>query len=195
MDIIISACGLLVLLPIMVVIEIIIRIDSKGNGVFKQKRLGKNQKEFIVYKFRTMVQNAYHIGGATSFDGDPRITKVGAFLRKTSFDEIPQLLNIIKGDMSIIGPRPILEEEFEPYRGNDFYEKRYDVLPGLFCTVDIDYRAVASRETQFEMDAKYVEEMSFKLDIMIFFKTLIAVLKRKNVYREMHVSDKEKVCK
>jgi lipopolysaccharide/colanic/teichoic acid biosynthesis glycosyltransferase len=182
LSILISIFGLLVLFPIIIIIYIIIRIDSKGSPIFKQRRLGKNQKEFTVYKFRTMVQNAYQIGGPNSYDGDPRITKVGAFLRKTSLDETPQLINILKGEMSIIGPRPILQEEFEPYLSNDYYSRRYDVLPGLFCTVDVDFRATATRDIQFQMDANYVEEMSMKLDCMIFFKTFISVIKRKNVY-------------
>ncbi len=184
LSIIISLCGLVLLFPWMIIIAIIIRADSKGIAIFKQIRLGKNQKEFTVYKFRTMVENAYQIGGANSYDGDPRITKVGSLLRKTSLDEIPQLINILKGEMCIIGPRPILQEEFVPYKSNTIYVKRYDVRPGLFCTVDMDYRAIASRELQFEMDAQYVENMSLKLDSIVFFKTFSAVLRQKNVYKE-----------
>lgn len=183
LSIIISFCGLTLLFPWMVIIAVAIRVDSKGNAIFKQTRLGRNQKQFTVYKFRTMVENAYQIGGAISFEGDPRITKVGAFLRKTSLDEIPQLVNILKGEMCIIGPRPILQDEFEPYNSNTLYVQRYDVRPGLFCTVDVKYRAIASRELQLEMDVQYVNNMSLKLDIMIFFKTFLTVLKQKNVYK------------
>jgi lipopolysaccharide/colanic/teichoic acid biosynthesis glycosyltransferase len=185
-SVIISAFGLVILFPLMLIITIIIRIESKGSPVFKQKRIGRNQIEFTIYKFRTMIDNAYFIGGASSYDGDPRITKVGAFLRKTSLDETLQLINILKGEMNIIGPRPILKEEFEPYKGNAIYIKRFDVSPGLFCTVDVIYRATASREIQFEMDAKYVDDCSLILDIEIFLKTLITVLKRKNVYKEFN---------
>ncbi|NBK97807.1 MAG: sugar transferase [Erysipelotrichia bacterium] len=184
LSIIISFFGLVLLFPFMIILAIMIKLDSKGEAVFKQKRLGRNQTEFTIYKFRTMVENAYNLGGANSYEGDPRITKVGAFLRRTSLDEIPQLINILKGEMSVIGPRPILKEEFEPYKSNAYYVKRYDVRPGLFCTVDVDYRAVAPRELQFEMDVEYVENMSMKLDFVIFFKTFITVIKRKNVYRQ-----------
>lgn len=184
MSFILSFIGLTVLLPFMIIISLIVRLDSKGKAIFKQKRLGKNQREFTIYKFRTMIEDAYQIGGANSYEGDPRITKVGAFLRKTSLDEIPQIINVIKGEMSLIGPRPILKEEFEPYKSNKNYAKRYDVRPGMFCTVDVDYRAVATRELQFEMDVEYVEKMSIKLDMVVFFKILITVMKRKNIYSQ-----------
>jgi lipopolysaccharide/colanic/teichoic acid biosynthesis glycosyltransferase len=183
LSIIISLLGLLFLFPLIIIICFIIKIDSNGDVIFKQKRLGRNQREFTVYKFRTMVENAYQIAGTNSYDGDPRITRVGAFLRKTSLDEIPQLINILKGEMSIIGPRPILMEEFKPYKLNKNYVKRYSVRPGLFCTVDVEYRATASRELQFEMDEKYVDNLSFKLDIIVFFRTFITVIKRKNIYK------------
>jgi len=135
-----------------------------------------------------MVENAYQIGGIDSYDGDSRITKVGAFLRKTSMDELPQLINILKGDMSIIGPRPILKEEFEPYKSNEYYLSRYNIRPGLFCTIDVDYRATASRELQFTMDADYVDNVSFKLDAIVFLKTFMTVAKRENVYKKKHNS-------
>lgn len=183
LSIIISFLGLVILFPLMIIIAVIIRLDSKGKAIFKQKRLGRNQKEFTIYKFRTMIEDAYKIGGANSYEGDSRITKVGAFLRKTSLDEIPQLINILKGEMSIIGPRPILKEEFETYKSNEYYTKRFDVRPGMFCTVDVDYRAVATRELQFEMDAEYVDNISIKLDVVVFFKTFITVIQQKNVYR------------
>ncbi len=191
LDVIISFSGLVVLLPFMILIALAIKIDSKGEVIFKQKRLGANKKEFIVYKFRTMITDAYQIGGANSYDGDPRITKVGTFLRKTSLDETPQLLNILKGEMSIIGPRPILKEEFEPYKSNSIYEKRYNVRPGLFCTVDVDYRANAPRELQLEMDAEYIENLSFMLDIRVFLKTFITVIKLKNVYKKVEEGSAE----
>jgi lipopolysaccharide/colanic/teichoic acid biosynthesis glycosyltransferase len=185
LSILVSLCGLIILFPLMILIAIIIKLDSSGKALYKQRRLGKNQEIFTVYKFRTMVVDAYQIGGANSYDGDPRITRVGAILRKTSLDELPQLINILKGEMSIIGPRPILQEEFEPYKTNKIFTKRYLLRPGLFCTVDVDYRAIASREMQFQMDADYFDNMSFKLDVVIFLKTFISVIKRKNVYKSI----------
>ena len=182
-DVTVSFLGILFLILPMLVISLLIKLDSKGTVFFK-KRLGKNRKVFTIYKFRTMVPNAYEMGGTNTYENDPRITKVGAFLRKTSLDEVPQLFNILKGEMSIIGPRPILPEEFEGYEDNEVYLRRYDVLPGLFCSVDLDYRASASRVMQFEMDAVYTEEMSFILDTKLFFGVVKTVVTGSNVYKK-----------
>ncbi len=168
----------------MLIIAIAIKLDSKGPIVFRQKRLGKRQKIFTIYKFRTMVDHAYEIGGVATRSDDARITKVGAFLRRTSLDELPQMINILKGDMAIIGPRPILPEEFEEYQENKEYYKRYEVLPGMFCTVDVKYRSSSDRDLQFKMDAEYVDRLSFGLDFSTFLRIIIPVVKGKNVYRQ-----------
>ena len=183
-DITLSILGLLVMAIPMLIIAIIIRCDSPGPALFKQKRLGKNQKEFTVYKFRTMCDHAFEKGGVASSEQDVRITKIGKLLRKTSLDEIPQMINIIKGEMAIIGPRPILSFEFDDYKDNSRYAHRYDARPGMFCTVDLDLRATASREQQFEMDAEYVDKMSFGLDFKVFFGIIKTVVLGKNVYKE-----------
>lgn len=183
-DIILSVIGLIVCCVPMLIIAIIIKCESKGPALFKQKRLGKNQNVFTVYKFRTMCDHAFEKGGVASSESDSRITKVGKFLRKTSLDEIPQMINIIKGEMAIIGPRPILPFEFEEYKDNARYAHRYDAKPGMFCTVDIDLRATATREQQFEMDADYVDKMSFCLDFKVFFGIIKTVVLGKNVYKE-----------
>ena len=182
--IILSICGLIVLVIPMLIIAIAIKAESKGPALFKQRRLGRGQKEFTVFKFRTMCDHAFEKGGVASSESDNRITKVGKFLRKTSLDEFPQMFNILKGDMSIIGPRPILDFEFVPYKDNARYAHRYDVRPGMFCTVDIDLRAIATREQQFEMDAEYVDKMSFGLDFKVFFVIIKTVVLGKNVYKE-----------
>ena len=179
-----SLLGLLFAGIPMLIIALIIKLDSKGPAIFKQQRLGKDQKVFTIYKFRTMVDRAYEIGGIASRSDDPRITKVGAFLRRTSMDELPQMLNILKGDMALIGPRPILPVEFEPYQDNALYRKRCDVLPGLFCSVDVDLRAAADRDTQFQMDAEYAQSISFAQDVKLFFQVVKTVVAGKNVYRE-----------
>ena len=168
----------------MIVIGIAIRCDSKGPVLFRQQRLGKNQHLFTIYKFRTMCDHAFEKGGVASSASDRRITKVGKFLRKTSLDEIPQMINILKGEMAIIGPRPILPFEFEEYKDNARYAHRYDAKPGMFCTVDIELRATATREQQFEMDADYVDKMSFGLDFKVFFGIIKTVVIGKNVYKE-----------
>lgn len=183
-DITLSVIGLIVCCIPMLIIAIAIKCESKGPALFKQERLGKNQKVFTVYKFRTMCDHAFEKGGVASSESDSRITKVGKFLRKTSLDEIPQMINIIKGEMAIIGPRPILPFEFEEYKDNARYAHRYDAKPGMFCTVDIDLRATATREQQFEMDAEYVDKMSFGLDFKVFFGIIKTVVLGKNVYKE-----------
>ena len=183
-DISLSVIGLIVCCIPMLIIAIVIKCESKGPALFKQKRLGKNQKVFTVYKFRTMCDHAFEKGGVASSEHDSRITKVGKILRKTSLDEIPQMINIIKGEMAIIGPRPILPFEFEEYKENARYAHRYDAKPGMFCTVDIDLRATATREQQFEMDAEYVDKMSFGLDFKVFFGIIKTVVLGKNVYKE-----------
>lgn len=186
-DFIIALLGIIILAIPMLIIAILIHFDSKGPVIFRQERLGKNRRVFTIYKFRTMVNNAYEIGGIANSASDSRITKVGAILRRTSLDELPQMFNILKGDMAIIGPRPILPVEFAEFEGHEKYheyDKRHDVLPGLFCTVDIDYRASASRELQFEMDLEYIKNISFINDIKYCFQIVGTVVSGKNVYRE-----------
>lgn len=183
-SVILVLVGLTVSIIPMIVIAIAIKCDSKGPALFKQKRLGKNMKPFMCYKFRTMCQGAFEKGGIASSESDSRITKVGAILRRTSLDELPQMFNILNGTMAIIGPRPILDFEFEPYRDDKRYAHRYDALPGMFCTVDLDLRATADRETQFDLDAKYVDDMSLALDVRTFFGIIKTVVLGKNVYKD-----------
>lgn len=183
-SIVLAVIGLSVSAIPMCIIAIIIHCDSKGPVLFKQVRLGKDMKPFICYKFRTMCHGAFEKGGIASSESDIRITKVGAVLRRTSLDELPQMFNILNGTMSIIGPRPILDFEFEPYKDNHIFCKRYDVLPGMFCTVDLELRATADRETQFKMDADYVDNMSLSLDVKTFFGIISTVVLGKNVYKD-----------
>lgn len=183
-DSILAICGLLVCSIPMMIIAIFIKLDSKGPVLFRQIRMGKGYKPITVYKFRTMCDHAYEMGGVATSASDSRITKVGAFLRRTSLDELPQMFNILNGTMAIIGPRPILDWEFEEYRDkNPRYIKRYDVRPGMFCTVDVLDRA-ALRNVQFEMDADYAENLSFALDFKTFFGIIMPVLSQKGVYKD-----------
>lgn len=183
-DCTLSILGLIVCFIPMLIIAIAIKVDSKGPVFFRQRRLGKNMKPFTVMKFRTMCDHAYEMGGIAKSSNDARITKVGAFLRRTSLDELPQMFNILYGTMAIIGPRPILDWEFEPYKDNKEYCKRYDVKAGMFCTVDVDYRASADRDLQFKMDAEYADNISFALDTKTFFSIIKTVIKGDNVYVE-----------
>ena len=182
-DTCLALCGLVVCCVPMVIIAVAIKLDSKGPVLFKQVRLGRGMKPITVFKFRTMCDHAYEMGGIATSASDSRITKVGAFLRRTSLDELPQMFNILNGSMAIIGPRPILDWEFEEYKDNKRFCKRYDALPGMFCTVDLWNRA-ALREDQFEMDAEYVDKMSFALDLKTFFGVIAPVLKGSHVYRD-----------
>lgn len=183
-DCCLSIIGLIVFCIPMLIIGIVIKLESKGPVFFRQERLGKGMKPFKIFKFRTMCDHAYEMGGIANRSDDPRITKVGAFLRRTSLDEIPQMFNILNGTMAIIGPRPVLDWEFEPYRDNPYYIRRYEVLPGMFCTIDIKYRASSDRDLQFKMDVEYINSMSFWNDIKCFSQIIAPVVSGKNVYRE-----------
>lgn len=189
LDFFFSLLGLLILAIPMLIIALIIRCDSKGPAIFKQERIGKNKKPFTIFKFRTMCNHAYEKGGVASSESDARITRVGKFLRKTSIDEFPQMINILFGQMSIIGPRPVLDWEYNEFAKSEF-EPRFKVRPGMFCTVDLDFRASASRELQFQMDAEYANNVKFRTDFKTFFGIIKTVLTGKNVYKEETKDDK-----
>ena len=186
LDVLLSTIGLVVLSPVFLLIAI--KTGSKGTVFFKHKRIGKSGKEMYIYKFRTMVENAEDLikqftpeqmeEFKTNFklENDPRITKIGKFLRKTSLDELPQLLNIIKGDLSIIGPRPVVTEELQKYGVN--MEKFLSVTPGLTGYWAANGRSTTTYEQRMEMELYYVDNISFKLDLKIFFKTILSVIKK-----------------
>ena len=179
-----SVIGLIVAGIPMIIIAIAIKLDSKGPVLFRQVRLGKGMKPFTIFKFRTMCDHAYEMGGIANRSDDPRITKVGAFLRRTSLDELPQMFNILNGTMTIIGPRPILDWEFEPYKDKGDYIRRYEATPGMFSAVDVKYRASSDRDLQFKMDVEYIDNLSFWNDLKMLFAIIIPVITGKDVYRE-----------
>lgn len=187
-DIFLCTCGLIVCCIPMLIIALAIKLDSKGPVIYKQERLGKDKKNFTILKFRTMYNHVYEMSDTVVRSDDIRITRVGSVLRRRSLDELPQMINIIYGNMSIIGPRPILPIEFEEYKNEELYNKRFKVLPGMFCTVDVKHRN-ASRDLQFRMDARYVERISLWLDIKTFLAVIIPVIQGKNVYRDEISSD------
>lgn len=186
-DVIGSLIGIILLSPIYIIIAILIKFDSPGKIVFGHTRKGKGGKDIKVYKFRTMYSNANEIFESFTseqkeeyyknfkLDNDPRVTKLGGFLRKTSLDELPQLFNILKGDMTIIGPRPIVEKEISKY-GNKA-EKLFSVVPGLAGYWQANGRSDTTYEERVEMDMYYIDNMSFYLDVKILFQTAISVLK------------------
>lgn len=190
-DIIISLIGLIILLPIFLIIVIAIKLDSKGPAIFTQDRIGLNGKLFKFYKFRSMVIDADKVlfemlekdteiareyKKNKKLENDPRITRVGKFIRKFSIDELPQLLNVLKGDMSLIGNRPYLPREMEDM-GN-YYEKIITSKPGLTGLWQVSGRNDITFKERLKIESKYSEIMSIGLDVQIFFKTFKAVFGR-----------------
>ena len=184
LDLFLSFIALVILVPILIIVAIIIKMESTGPVIFKQDRLGKNGKIFVIYKFRTMVDNAVQFGaGLNTYDGDPRITKVGRLLRKTSMDELPQIINIIKGDMSLIGPRPPYPSKPRKYEEYDEVQKRrFSVLPGMTGLAQVKIRSSAGWDDRIKLDVHYVDNLSFWLDVKIFFQTIKCILSTENIY-------------
>lgn len=185
-DLIGSLVGLLILSPFFILIIVIIRLNSKGKAIFKQIRLGKNGKHFKIYKFRTMVNNAENIGdGIKLTKNDSRITGVGRFLRKFSIDELPQLFNILIGNMSFVGPRPLLIDH--PKSINEYSDKelkRFDMKPGITGLAQVSGRGKISWEEKFAFDYNYIEKFNLFFDLYILFKTIGVVLFPKNLYKD-----------
>lgn len=181
-DLVIGLAGTILLSPIFLVTAICIKIDSPGKVFFLQERLGKNGRAFKIIKFRSMCENAEHMGsGVYSGKGDMRVTKVGRFIRATSIDELPQLVNLIRGDMSLIGPRPPLTYHpwpVEKYTKEQFH--MFDVRPGITGWAQIHGRKAVEWNKRIELNVWYVRHMSFLLDIKIFFMTIIKVLKNED---------------
>ena len=188
-DIVASFTGLILLSPLILIVSMLIKLESKGEVIFKQKRVGLNGKEFYMYKFRSMVINAEELkaelesqnemsGPMFKMKDDPRITKIGKFIRKTSIDELPQLINVIKGDMSLVGPRPSLPKEVEEFE--TWMRERLEVKPGLTCIWQVSGRNNIDFEDWMKLDIKYVRERSFKLDIKLILKTVLVLFGDKN---------------
>ena len=186
-DIVFSLLALILLAPLALLISLAIVLDSPGDGaIFRQRRVGRDGKLFWLYKFRTMCPDAEKRlnellklnqmdGPVFKIKGDPRITRVGRFLRKTSLDELPQLLNVLQGDMSIVGPRPALPREVELY--SDYQRQRLYVTPGLSCYWQIaPHRNEMSFDEWVVLDLKYIQERSFWVDWKIIFLTVRAML-------------------
>ena len=189
MDIFESILGLILLSPILIVVSVLIKLDSKGPVFFSQKRVGLHGKTFNMYKFRSMVVNAEEIkdklkeqnemsGPMFKMKNDPRITKIGKFIRKTSIDELPQLLNVLKGEMSLVGPRPSLPKEvkeFEPWM-----LERLEVKPGITCYWQVMGRNSIGFREWMELDVKYVHERCLSLDLKLIFKTFFVLFGDEN---------------
>lgn len=177
-DFILALAMLTVLSPLMVAAAILIKINRDGPVLFKQERPGLDGKIFTVYKFRTMSVRTHDKSGRELADFE-RMTKVGSLLRKTSIDELPQLINILKGDMSFIGPRPLLTEYLELYTPEQM--RRHEVRPGISGLAQVSGRNAISWDEKFRLDVEYVKNISLKTDVHIFFKTITNVLNQEGI--------------
>lgn len=178
LDVTASFLGLVLLSPLMFAVSILIKIDSRGPVIFRQKRIGRNGKVFEIYKFRSMCVGAEKTGsGVYSGKGDARVTRIGKILRATSIDELPQLLNILKGEMSFVGPRPPLTYhpwKYEEY--TDFQKRMFEVRPGITGWAQVNGRKDVEWHKRIELNVWYVDHMSLLLDIKIMFMTAFKVL-------------------
>ena len=187
-----SLIGLIIISPVLIIIAILIKLTSKGPIFFRQERLGKDGKVFKILKFRTMVVNAEKIGDGLTVknENDNRITKIGKFLRATSLDELPQLFNVILGQMSLVGPRPPVT--YYPYDGYgnypDWAKKRFSMRPGVTGLTQVTVRNSVSWDERIVVDNKYIDSFSVWYDIKILLSTLQKVFKSQNIYMK---SDKE----
>lgn len=194
-DFVLSLCGLIVLSPVFLILCIWIKLDSKGPILFKQKRIGINKSNFYIYKFRTMyIDTPKDMPTHMLADPDQYITKAGHFLRKTSLDELPQIINILKGEMSIIGPRPALWNQDDLIAERDKYQAN-NVKPGLTGWAQINGRDELEIPVKARLDGEYVKRISFLFDLKCFFGTITSVLKSDGVVEggtgELHKKDGE----
>ena len=188
-DIVICSIALIVLTPLWIIIAIAIKCDSKGPVFFAQERRTKNGRVFKMYKFRSMVVNAESMGtGLFNYENDPRVTKVGRFLRNTSIDELPQLWNVVKGDLSIVGPRPCVKYELGDFETlNKKYKKRFEVRAGITGLAQVKGRNENSWEEKVTYDNQYIEDFKKQglwLDIKILFSTVAKVFRKQDIYEE-----------
>ena len=186
-DVVSSGMLVVLLIPLWIIVAIMIKCDSKGNVFFKQGRRTKDGKVFKMIKFRTMVENAEHKGaGLFNYKNDPRVTKVGRFLRNSSIDELPQLFNILKGDMSVVGPRPCVTYELGDFNTlNKRYKKRFEVKAGLTGLAQVKGRNDISWDEKVNYDNQYIEEFKKKgviIDIKILWLSFIKVFKKEDIY-------------
>ena len=181
LDFLLTLVGTVIISPIMLVIAVLIKASSDGPVLFRQERLGYHGKVFKILKFRTMVVNAENMGDGVRINekNDPRITKIGRFLRATSLDELPQVINVLKGDMALVGPRPPVT--YHPYPGYENYpdwaKKRFEMRPGMTGLVQTTIRSDAPWDERIKIDCEYVDRFSVLFDIKILFDTVKTVIK------------------
>ena len=188
-DIIASLIAVILLLPLMIIIAIWIKLDSKGPAVFKQTRAGRNAQPFTLYKFRTMRTDADPFGSSPHDSADPRLTRSGKFLREHSLDELPQLFNVLTGKMSLVGPRPLYIQQITEW--SDYHKKRLEVKPGLTGLAQIKGRGELTIEQKLDYDVQYVQTASTATDLKIIFATIAVLLGRKSIYEKQYSSEKK----
>lgn len=186
-DLLIAVPAVVVLLPVFVIIAVIIRLTSSGGALFRQERAGKEGKPFIFYKFRTMKTGIDPFGASPKSGEDVRLTKIGRFLREYSLDELPQLFNVLKGDMSIVGPRPLYISQIAEW--NDRQKRRLEAKPGLTGLAQIRGRGSLTKEEKLEYDVEYVEKAGWWFDMKVIFKTLGQIFAKKNIYEKQYSRD------
>jgi lipopolysaccharide/colanic/teichoic acid biosynthesis glycosyltransferase len=183
-DLLAAGLMLMVLAPLLAGIAVAIRLGSPGPAIFRQERAGRNGRPFAFYKFRTMRLDADPFGPSPKSRADPRLTRIGQFLREYSLDELPQLVNILRGDMSLVGPRPLYVAQIAEW--NERQRKRLVVKPGLTGLAQVSGRGGLTREEKLELDVKYVEQASLRLDARILLATLVRVLARQGIYEQRY---------
>lgn len=192
LDILIAGFALLALSPVLILVSFLIKLDTKGSVLFKQERVGLQGMPFAMWKFRSMSNDAEHKraelnssnemqqGVIFKMKSDPRITRVGGVIRKTSIDELPQLFNVLRGEMALVGPRPPLPSEVAQYTRND--RSRLSVLPGITCIWQVSGRSDIPFEQQVLLDVRYIEQQSIRMDLSVLIKTIPAVLLARGAY-------------
>lgn len=183
-DISLALPAVIILLPVFVVTGLAIKLSSKGGVFFRQERAGRGGRPFTFYKFRTMRSGVNPFGPSPKSGEDTRLTKVGKLLREYSLDELPQLFNVLQGDMSIVGPRPLYVSQISEW--NERQKKRLVVKPGLTGLAQISGRGSLTREEKLELDVRYVERAGFKEDIKIILLTMVNVFKRGDIYEKRY---------
>jgi lipopolysaccharide/colanic/teichoic acid biosynthesis glycosyltransferase len=182
MDVVIASAGLLLGGPVLVAAMAAIRLESPGHPIYRQRRIGRDGRPFDLYKLRTMVHGAEHMGaGMAVNEGDSRITRVGAFLRRTSLDELPNLVNVLRGDMSIVGPRPTIPVQVEQY--TERQRGRLAVKPGITGWAQVNGRASLPWADRIELDLWYVEHRSLRLDLRILARTAAILVRGEGLYK------------
>jgi lipopolysaccharide/colanic/teichoic acid biosynthesis glycosyltransferase len=178
-----AAVGLVTMMPVLAAVAVAIRLETRGPMILRQARVGRGGRDFPMFKFRTMVDNAHTTGaGWLVAESDPRITRVGAFLRKWSLDELPQLANVLRGDMSIVGPRPTLRYQVDQY--TPFQRRRLEVRPGITGWAQISGRNELTWQERIELDVWYVEHRSLALDARILARTVPLLFRPSEIYNE-----------